>query len=65
MVLFVGGPLNGVCYEWTNPPDYYPHVTATGMVPYTRKDVSTSRADIVFAPVGMTETAILEAMNRM
>ena len=66
-VLFVGGPLHGVRHEWVDPPDYHPHVTATGMVPYSRRaDIpATANADAIYAPVGMTYLAVTESLGQL
>lgn len=65
MVLFVGGPLHGQRTSWTNPPNYHPHATAGGMVPYSRCNLSVTveGVDAVYAPVGMSESAIVQELR--
>lgn len=67
MVLFVGGPLHGTKHPWENPPDYHPHVTSAGMVPYTRCDLVDDYPGVgaIYAPVGMTRVAILECLAQL
>ena len=64
-VLFVGGPLNGTRMEWSNPPAYHPHQLKEGMVPYSKCTLSFTihGMDAVYAPVGMTQAAILETLK--
>ena len=65
-VLFLGGPLHGTRHAWDSPPDYYPHVIATGMVPYARRtEISITGVEVVYAPVGMTLAAVRECISRL
>jgi len=66
MVLFVGGPLHGTSHKWDDPPDYHPHVTTSGMVPYSRQHTAAPEGfDPLYAPVGMAQNAILESLARL
>ena len=65
-VLFVGGPLHGVQRPWENPPDYHPHVTASGMVPYAPRDgITVQGVDAIYAPIGMTHAAFVECLSQL
>lgn len=65
LVLFVGGPLHGASHQWTDPPDFHPHVTTAGLIAYHRVNVKAKCADAVFAPDGMPKSAVLEALARL
>lgn len=67
-ILFVGGPLHGTVRVWPGAPDYHPHAMDHGaMVPYTRRtDIpAIAGADAIYAPVGMTYTAITESLSHL
>ena len=65
VVLFIGGPLHGTSLELASPPDYYPYTTMSGMVPYSRTCITTVLADAIYAPVGMKESAVIDALETL